>query len=178
MNNLFPLALLAGAAYAGRAVGRRAFDEYTGEPLPPGKKAGRPRVFWHNRLDPKQPSDTKRAKSLWNAFSKAHDTVLAEHLFSPRQARDVAGQAFDNYNATRGQMRVCDGTLRLADNVKPGALYKPQHVVCDGTVKPFTKYQAEQSAKYRKRAEARLLTLLGRDPTKEEIERFRKTGSL
>ena len=154
-------------------------DDWTGEPLPPpAKRTGRPRAFWHNRLDKKQPSDTKRAMSLWNAFTRQDDLVNSTHVFSPWKARNRVSAVFDHFNATRSRTLVCDGTLRLADGVAPNALYDSSAVVCDGEVKPYTKYQAEQTKKAKETAKAALRVRLGREPTKNEIKQFRKTGTV
>ena len=168
---------IAGGAALGYITNRRGqrnrynVDDYTGEPLPPQTGKGRPRKFWLNRPSTSaNPSDTKRTMSLWNAFTKAQKVVLEDHLFTPRGAIEMSGRAFSNQNKMRSQMRVCDGTMRLADNVAPGALYTPKSVVCDGEIRTLNSYY--QVVAQRNAAKIRLSVAreLGREPTKDEVK--------
>lgn len=154
-----------------RAHHNRIVDDYTGEPLPPRTGKGRPRKFWMNRPSTHaNPSDTKRAQALWNAFTRAQEVVLKEHMLTPRAASELSAQALSEHNKLRSQMRVCDGTMRLADNVAPGALYTPKSVVCDGEIRTLNSYyqvEAQRTAAKIRRAVAREL---GREPTKDEVK--------
>ena len=172
---------IAGGAALGYITNRRGqrahhnldddVDAYTREPLPPRTGKGRPRRFWLNRPSTSaNPSDTKRVQALWNAFTKAQQGVLEDHLFTPYAASNMSAQALSNHNKMRSQMRVCDGTMRLADNVAPGALYTPKSVVCDGEIRTLNSYY--QVVAQRNAAKIRLSVAreLGREPTKDEVK--------
>lgn len=176
MNYLHWIAGGAALGYITNRRGQRAHhnrivDDYTGEPLPPQTGKGRPRKFWLNRPSTSaNPSDTKRAQALWNAFTRSQKAVLDNHLLSPLAATDLSLQAFSNHNKMRSQMRVCDGTMRLADNIAPGALYTPKSVVCDGEIRTLNSYY--QVVAQRNAAKIRLAVAreLGREPTKDEVK--------
>lgn len=176
---------LAGRANRrGRRAGMRNIDQYTGEPLPPQvSKKGRPRAFWHNRKGA-QPSDTKRAKSLFQAYVEAHRKVEDDHVFTPQAAGLVASQAFTFSNEAKASMLVCDGQMKLKPGVQPNAFYRSEDIDCvasasgPGKVRTYLSYTGRLGAekKKAKRAAVKALTAeLGRPPTTEEVdERLRR----